>query len=198
MSPALADEPADRVSEELLTAGESWEEPGFRIRLEVGTEDLVPAAGLPAGSGLSLSAEPGFRLSRWWSISVDLTYTIVGGEMEGLRWSGTADLTFHPWSGLFVSAGAGYGGLMVDSFIGFLSAPCTGTGPAVAAKAGWLFPVGSLFATGPVVGTQMQWVHCPTYEVSDRDVEGFEELFGPPPTTWRHRSLHLGWSLAWR
>jgi len=118
--------------------------------------------------------------------------------MEGLRWSGTADLTFHPWAGLFVSAGGGYGGLMVDSFLGFFSAPCTGTGPAVGAKAGWLFPVGSLFATGPVVGTQMQWVHCAKGDSQGFETE-FEEPIGPLSTgTWRHRSVHIGWSLAWR
>jgi len=199
-APALPEEPAERVSEELQTAGEAWEEPGFRIQLRIGTEDLAGAGATPSGSGLSLSAEPGFRLSRWWSIGADLTYTIVGGQVDGLRWSGIAGLGFHPAGGLFVSAGAGYGGLMVESFDGLGSASCTGTGPAVGAKAGWLFPVGTLFATGPLVGTQVQWVRCPRPDHFEFALDDVEAPSDAPagPTTWRHTSLHFGWSLAWR
>ena len=206
-SPALADEPVARVSEELLTAGEAWEEPGFRIQLQVGTEDLKAAGALPAGSGLSLTAEPGFRLSRWWSISADLTYTIVGGGMQGLRWSGTFGPTFHPWSGLFLTAGAGYGGLMVNAYQDFFTSSCTGAGFAIGAKAGWLFPVGSLFATGPVVGTQTQWVRCSNISETGGgdpmpETEGGDwgpwELGPAAPKVWRHQTFHIGWSLAWR
>jgi len=203
--PALADEPVARVSEELQTAGEAWEEPGFRIQLQVGTEELQAAGALPAGSGLSLTAEPGFRLSRWWSISGDLTYTIVGGGMKGLRWSGTFGPTFHPWSGLFLTVGAGYAGLMVDAYQDFFASSCTGAGFALGAKAGWLFPVGSLFATGPVIGTQTQWVRCSNgTDVGgggdpNPETDGGDQDLGPAsPTVWRHRTFHIGWSLAWR
>lgn len=197
---AADEEPIARVSEELLTAGEAWEEPGFRIQLRAGTENVEGSGGAPSGSGLSLSAEPGMRLNRWWSITANLTYTVVTGEMRGLRWSGTADLSLHPAGGLFLSAGAGYGGLMVNSFGG----SCTGMGLALGTKAGWLFPMGTLFSTGPVVGMQWQRVRCPKAIVDDFDLaapsddgpaEGSAER---PDVLLRHRTLYLGWSLAWR
>ncbi|AKU93307.1 hypothetical protein AKJ08_3694 [Vulgatibacter incomptus] len=198
------EEPTDRVSDEILSPGEAWAEPGFRIQLIVGSETLSGLNGVPSGGGLSLTAEPGVRLDRWWSLSATLHYTVLSGEAEGLRWSGTADLGFHPWSGLFVAAGLGYGGMIVNR-------DCTGTGLAASAKAGWLFPLGSLFATGPVVQTDLQWTRCTSDESSDRTSRALtpEGPMPPPPggrgfvdvsapSTWRHRSVYVAWSFAWR
>ncbi len=199
---AAADSPIDRISEQLLSAGEAWQQPGFRIQLRVGTEDLIGLNTVPEGGGISLSAEPGVRLSRWFSLSATLHYTILSGELEGLRWSGTGDVSFHPAGGLFVAAGFGYAGIMADGSYdqGYVS--CTGSGLATVGRLGWLIPLGDVFAMGPVVQADLQWTRCP--DRSDSDVGYMETDFPPrwepprPPTTWRHRSLHFAWSFAWR
>lgn len=205
---AEEDEPIERVSEAILTPGEAWEEPGFRIQLRLGSESVEASDRISGGSGLVISAEPGVRLSRWWSVSADLTYTVLSGELNGLRWSGTADLTFHPWAGLFLSAGAGYAGLMADAFVAHESfVSCTGSGAAASLRAGWLFPVGDLFATGPMIESRWQWTQCGrggdggSGTMVDEQPEEWPDrsLTVPePPSVWRLRTLHFAWSLAWR
>jgi len=201
-------EPIERTGEILLTPSESWAEPGFRVQLKVGTERLSPLDDEPSGGGLSLTAEPGVRLSRYWSLSAALRYTVLNGSSTGLRWSTTADVSFHPVGGLFLSVGAGYAGLMMQSNEWFGSfASCTGSGAAVLGRIGYLIPLGELFATGPVIQTDAQWVRCGQSDVESIPAipePGFEEVPFPSPSrtpasrTWRHRSLHFSWSLAWR
>lgn len=171
--------PQDRISEIVPTALEAWEREGFRVQLRLGFESLEPE-GLQrrlSSDGLdhfSLAVEPGVRLSRWWSLSTSLRYTVLADQL-GLRWTTSADATFHPFHGFHLAAGIGYGGMLGDL--------CTGSGVALLARAGWLIPMGEIFAMGPVLQTDWQNTDC-------------EGQWGN--NVLRHRSMNFSWSLAWR
>lgn len=172
-------DPLDRVSEIVPTATEAWEEPGFRIQLRFGSESLEADAPYdrrfgPDDGHFSLAVEPGVRLNRWWSVATSFRYTILS-ERRGLRWTGSADLLFHPFHGLHVGVGAGYGGMM--------GGVCDGSGVAFLSRTGWLFPLGVVFATGPSLQVDWQSTSC----------EGERS-----PLPLHHRSTNLSWVLAWR
>lgn len=172
--PAAADaRPIDRVSEYEPTATEAWAEQGFRIQLRFGSEastDLETRFG--PRSMYAFAAEPGIRLGRWISISGTLKYTVLGDL--GLRWTNTFDLSLHLFHGLFVSGGVGYGGAMIGP-------ECSGGGLVQVVRAGWLFPLGQVFSTGPVVQADFQ---------SPIDCGHF------PPDGFSTRNF--SWSFGWR
>lgn len=191
--------PIERTSDPLLSASEAWEQAGFRFQLRFGREELTPSGDAPFGGGLSLVAAPSVRLSRFWSVGANLRYAVIGGEMSGLRWTTTADLGFHPFSGLSLAAGVGYGGLMVQPDFGRW-ASCTGAGPALLGQLSWLFPVGELFATGPMAQVDVQWTRCASADddyIPLAEPPYFVER-APPSRSWRHRGLQYSWVLAWR
>jgi len=209
MAGAAVPEPEERESEYEMPAGEAWRQPGFRVQLRVGHESVADDDGLgPDAAGLTLGVEPGIRLSRWFSLSATLRYTRLVGGFDGMRWSSTADLTWHPWGGgFFLAAGVGYAGLLGNREFD-ISRPsrCDGDGLVALARTGWLFPMGELFSTGPIVQLDEQWTRCAGEE---REVFAGEPSPESPASfdtkfvrgegfSWRHHSLHFAWSLAWR
>lgn len=211
--PAVAaadDEPEERESEYEMPAGEAWQLPGFRVQLRVGRESVSADDDVgPDASGLSLDVEPGMRLSRHFTLSATLRYTLLGGAFSGTRWTTSADLAWHPWAGgFFLAGGVGYAGMFGNREV---TAPgpqrCDGDGIVALARTGWLFPLGELFSTGPVVQLDEQWTRCAgeEREVIDGtplpdfpDGEPETRFVRGKPFSWRHRTLHLAWSLAWR
>lgn len=207
------EEPEARESEFELPASEAWEQEGFRVQLRLGKETLTPDdAASPESSGWALSVEPGIRLSRWWSLSGTLRYAVLSEGFDGLRWSTTADLTFHPWHGLFLATGLGYGGVLGNrSFSGSGPSRCDGDAFVALGRAGWLIPMGELFAMGPVVQLDAQFTRC---AARDSGGDQFEEeggvgpveirkshegsSSGQPAFWWQHHTLQFAWSLAWR
>lgn len=171
--------PRDRVSEIVPTATEAWEEPGFRIQLRFGTESMVPTDPVFARFAtdrrhFSVAVEPGVRLNRWWSVAGAFRYTILTDGV-GLRWTGTADVNFHPFHGLQVGTGVGYGGM--------LGKLCEGSGVAFLTRTAWLLPMGTVFAMGPAIQMDWQTTSC----------EGERS-----PLEFQHRSVNFSWVLAWR
>jgi len=177
-----AAEPVERESEYEMPAAEAWRQPGFRVQLRFGLDDLV-GTDAPDASGFSFAVEPGIRLSESFTISAALRYAVLDVGLQGVRYTTTADLTWHVWDGLFLAGGFGYAGLVADAtFRG-----CDGQGIAALARTGWLLATGEIFATGPVVQLDQQWTWC-------RSSGGWD----PGERLWRHRTLHFSWSLAWR
>ena len=77
---------------------------------------------------------------------------------------------------------------------------CDGDGVTVLARAGWLFVLGDLLATGPDVRAELQWTRCRDW-VPEVAVD--EDGVATPVTRevtewWRHAGLSVGWRLAWR
>lgn len=164
--------PVDRISEYEPTATEAWGEHGFRVQLRFGMESVDELErSLVPQRRFSFATEPGIRLGRWFSISGTLRYTTLE---TGLRFSNSADLTFHPFHGLHMSAGVGYGGVWLTS--------CSGGNAIFLTRVGWLLPLGQVFATGPVF--QWDWqqeIRCDRRRV----IPAFP-------------SSSFSWSFAWR
>lgn len=172
-------ESRDRISEIEPTALEAWESHGFRVQLRFGLESLLPSDAptrlIDQGMDhFAIAVEPGVRWNRWWSFSGTMRYAILA-ERDGLRWTTTGDVSFHPFHGFFLSGGVGYGGMLGDL--------CDGSGLALVARTGWLLPLGEVFATGPVAQTDLQHTRC------RRD---------GPDRPFRHLSHSVSWSFAWR
>lgn len=201
-APVAAD-PEVRESEYELPAAEAWQQEGFRIQLRFGTESLAGVNdGGPSGSGWAIAVEPGVRLSRLWSLSANLRYSVLSEEMAGLRWSTTADVSFHPWGGLFLAVGAGYGGLLAKAWSDTGDwGGCQGHAAVALGRLGWLFAVGEIFATGPVVQFDVQTTRCGEREEGGSYVEGPDGdrwVADRSSVWWTQRTLNLSWSVAWR
>ncbi|WP_373047709.1 hypothetical protein [Vulgatibacter sp.] len=204
---AGADEPEERESEWEMPAGEAWSQEGFRVQIRVGRDLVSGLDGAPNSSGIAIAVEPGIRLSEDFSLSATLRYSVLADTgFEGLRWTTTADATWHPWGGFFLAAGVGYAGLIGNrgGFDESLQRRCDGSGAVLLARTGWLFALGELFSMGPVVQLDEQWTRCPAedWAIADEvpageEVPGIEEREGEA-FTWRHRTLHFAWSFAWR
>lgn len=173
-------------------AQEAWRTLGLQIQVRSGYELLEHVGEIGGGvGGMSISLEPGIRLHRHVSLSATFRYTTMAG---GLRWTNSLDLTGHgPW-GLFLAIGGGYGGLLsiplapVETGVPGIDwrPSCTGTGAMALVRAGWLIPVGEVFATGPVVQSDLQWTRCTDFLAPSEDPDV------------RHRSVQLSWSFGWR
>lgn len=172
-APLAAAKPVDRVSEYEPTATEAWGEGGFRVQLRFGLERADELERMPhePTPRLSFAAEPGVRLGRWFSLSGTLRYTVLE---TGIRWTNSADLSLHPFHGLHVTTGVGYGGVWVRN--------CEGGNVVFLTRVGWLIPLGQVFSTGPV----MQWDWQGPIRCSRRrELPAFQ-------------SSNFAWSFAWR
>lgn len=206
---AAGDEPEERESQYEMPAGEAWGLSGFRVQIRLGYESLAQDDGIgPDAGGLTLGVEPGVRLSEHFSLSATLRYSRLTGSFDGMRWSSTADATWHPFGGgLFLAGGIGYAGLLGNRrWDEPLPHRCDGHGFVALARTGWLFPLGELFSTGPVVQLDEQWTRCagaprqvildePAPDGPDEYETGFVD---GERYSWRHRTLHFAWSFAWR
>ncbi len=173
-----------RTSEATQTLAEAWAEPGFRLRLRFGYEELAGVDGGAAdGAGFVVGIEPGARVTSWLSLSLGVRYAVTLGDVAGVRHSTTADATLHPLDKLFFTAGLGYAGLLLG---GTPSSTCYGEGMVALARLGWLEPLGELVAMGPVLQADVQATSCAL-------VAG-----GPRFGTWSHAGWSLAWSFAWR
>lgn len=205
--PAVAtgsEEPVVRESEFELPAAEAWQQEGFRVQLRFGTESLTGLDSTsPAGGGWAIGVEPGVRLSRYWSLSASLRYSVLNEEVQGLRWSTTADLTFHPYGGLFLAVGAGYGGLLTTHWE---SGGCQGHAIVGLGRLGWLFSVGEIFSTGPMLQVDAQATRCGNRDeedggFGDEDMPsgGFRSNESSRRSLWWYqRTVNFSWSVAWR
>lgn len=190
---------------------EAWQEPGFRIGLGLSWEPLSPGPGAPPADGVGVSLQPGYRLSRWWSVAATFRYAVLTGAFEGLRWTATADPSFHPFPGATLAVGAGYAGMMgqrrdrAQDLGGYSYPTCDGEGWAALARAAWAYTVGELFALGVAAQADVQWTRCSIEETVDLRLPGgggsWQETRSIPLTLterWRHTALSLGLTFTWR
>lgn len=180
-----AEEPVERESEYEMEASEAWRQPGFRVELRLGRDNLSGVRHAPDAGGFAFSVSPGIRLSEHFTLSAGLRYTALYGDVWGLRYGATADLTWHAWKGGFLAAGFGHAGLVAESRDWSRFQSCDGYGVVALARTGWLFPLGEVFATGPVLQWDHQWIYCSDRPLAESPI-------------WQHHTLHFSWSLAWR
>lgn len=163
----------ERVSETLQTGTEAWAEQGFRLALRFGWESVGGLSELaPSGSGFVFAIQPSVRLSPRWSAGVLLQYSLVHYDGAGVRFVTGLTVGLHPWRGLQIELGAAYAGQLVDG--------CDGIGGSGQLRVGYLFAVGELFSTGPVLQGEIMGTKC-------GGTQG-----------WAQRQLQASWAFAWR
>jgi hypothetical protein len=208
---ALAQTDNVRLSLPTQSDRDAWQNPGLRVQLGYGY-GIVKGTG-PAFSFHSQTAllRPSVRLDRHWGLGVELLY---GTGPNGVRWSVTAEPTFFAWRGLALSAGLGFGGLMVsnpnapsgtlqgaavtvsrNTVEGERLQSCSGSALTSAVRAEYLFVAGALFASGPYAQWNGQWTECTaTYGRTDAET-------GMPIVLtqwWQQQGVTFGWWFAWR
>jgi hypothetical protein len=205
-APVRAAEPVTRTSDAPVDFDMAWLEPGFRMQLRFGYESLrghPPAPPLPA---FAVAIEPSYRLSEQLSLGLGLRYSVLLGDWTGLRWNTSGDFSWHPTPGAYVAVGGGYGGMLGervqyevdydedgsyttgDGPEGSRLLSCAGHGVVALARAGFLFAVGDLFSTGPVLQADVQRTRC----------KG-TSLGGHLRTeVWWQPSWQMSWAFTWR
>lgn len=73
---------------------------------------------------------------------------------------------------------------------------CDGDAFVAVVRVAYLFTVGDLFSTGPVLQADGQWTVCQDHGF-DRHVP-IEERHLTPKQLWGHYAIGLGWSAVWR
>lgn len=196
---------------------DAWKEPGIRVTLgwiqgrQYGTgpsPDLAP---------LGAALRPWLRISPHWSVGATFSWqAVTDDDFMGLKWGATVEPTWHPWRGLALSLGLGYGGLLGGRYgssdwdsgeEGASQRPvsrtlgddeslsdCSSGGWLALARVEYQFVVGPLFSTGPFAQVDMQRTGC------EKAIGGDAETGKPIVLRqwWMHRGFNFGWWLTWR
>ncbi len=161
---------------------DAWRRSGFRLGLGVAYGDLVGLEGAPNGRLLGFLLRLGVRLDPDWSLLASFQYARASspGGIDGLRFAGTIDPTWHATSHLSLAAGLGFGGIVegstsraeVNPLPGSLSTSytfpspspplpsCSGVGVAALARAEWTIVLGPRSATSFAIEAVGQWTGC--------------------------------------
>lgn len=197
---------------------DAWKEPGIRVTLgwiQGRQEGMGPAPDLaPLGAAL----RPWLRVSPHWSLGATFSWQAVVDDFMGLKWGATLEPTWHPWRGLALSLGLGYGGILggrygaaemdydeasqepaqhlVSRTLGDdeSMSECASGGWLALARVEYQFVVGPLFSTGPFGQVDVQRTGCET--TVGNDVETGKPII--LRQWWMHRGFNLGWWLTWR
>ena len=175
-------EPEPKLSLATEADRDAWRRPGFRMGLGVSYGDLVGLEGAPSGRLLGFLLRLGIRLDPDWSLLASLQYAraSTAGGLDGLRFSGTLDPTWHVTSHLSLAVGLGFGGIVegstsrpdVTPLPGSLMNPytfpgpgpplpsCSGVGASTLARAEWTIVLGPRSATSFGIEAVGQWTGC--------------------------------------
>lgn len=193
---------------------DAWQEPGIRVTLGWIQGRQYGTGPAPDMAPLGAALRPWLRISPHWSVGATFSWQASAGGFEGLKWGATVEPSWHPWRGLALSLGLGYGGLLgrrpwqdredmdgpqertVSRTLGDdeLLSDCSSGGWLALARVEYQFVVGPLFSTGPFAQVDMQQTGC-------------EMPVGNDPETgksivlrqwWMHRGFNLGWWATWR
>ena len=225
------DEPETKVSETLTSPSDGWRSSNFRLSIHLGYERLRarPLYGYrlpPDATGVSFALDPSLQLTPTLSLGLTMRYTVLNSTLTGLRWSITAGPVFHPVVGLSMSVAAGYAGVRAErdvtedeKLLGIAETVfpagaiteyknkslCDGDGVMGLGRIGYVYPFTDLFATGPVVQIDLQWIHCREENAGTIKIPA-NDYYNPVNVEipilrrerWLHYSWTLGWTLAWR
>lgn len=197
---------------------DAWKEPGIRVSLGWIQGYQWGYGPAPNFAPLGATLRPWLRISPEWSLGATFSWQATLGSLRGLQWSATLEPTWHPWRGLGVSLGLGYGGLMgfhartpddpfpvfpprsPDSTVSHTIADderilnCEAGAWRALGRVEYQFVIGPLFATGPFAQIDVQRTGC-------------IEDFGEEPETgktielrqwWTNAGFNLGWWATWR
>jgi len=193
----------------------AWTRPGFRFGLGFGYGRMVGLAGAPDGNTLGPTIRLGLRLDERWSLLASFQYLYAFGEhgVQGLRYVGTLEPTWHVTRRLSLALGLGFGGIVggsdnpspgtppVDGIsytfpdAGHPMSSCSGVGVAGLIRVEYLFVVGPRASTGPTLQAELQWTGC-VDESSRTDPDTAEAIVSRQ--WWPHFGVSTAWIFLWR
>lgn len=94
---------------------EAWTRPGFRLELGLAYGEMYGLRGAPSGRLLGPILRAGLRLDRDWSLVTSFQYLSASrgnGGLQGLRFAGTIDPTWHISRELSLAVGFGFAGIV--------------------------------------------------------------------------------------
>jgi hypothetical protein len=215
--PPIAATAADNEAEPKLSLAteadrDAWRRPGFRMGLGVSYGELIGLEGAPSGRLLGFLLRLGARLDPDWSLLASLQYAraSTAGGLDGLRFSGTLDPTWHATSHLSLAVGLGFGGIVegstsrpeiaplpgsLSSSYTFPSASpplptCSGVGVSALARAEWTIVLGPRSTTSFALEAVGQWTGC-VDDTGQIDVDTGQSIVR------RQWSPHTGGTLQW-
>lgn len=196
---------------------DAWRRPGFRMGLGVSYGDLVGLEGAPSGRLLGFLLRLGVRLDPDWSLLASLQYAraSTAGGLDGLRFSGTIDPTWHATSHLSLAVGLGFGGIVegstsrpeitplpgsLSSSYTFPSASpplpsCSGVGVSALARAEWTVVLGPRSTTSFALEAIGQWTGC-VDDTGQIDVDTGQSIVRRQ--WWPHTGGTVQWGFTWR
>jgi hypothetical protein len=188
-----------------------WKKPGFRFGLGLVYGRLYGIGGAPNGQLIGPTIRGGVRLDEAWSLMGSLSYLYAKGTgtaLQGLRFAGTIEPTWHATEHLSFAVGVGFGGIVepgtsrpnpepqaVDTSYTFPDAKtplpsCSGVGVAGLVRTEWTTALGPRSAMGLLLQMDGQWTACV-------DDTGVPEPDTATPIVRRQWWPHLGGSLTW-
>lgn len=195
---------------------EAWGQPGFGVSLGLSSLAFAGEGPAPRYDGIAFAVRPRIRVDDNWTVALTLSFAGTGGALwsAGLRWSASAEITFHPMKQLGLTFGGGYAGFLGDlippdgppiQFDAELASrtisrteklpSCQGGGLGVLTRADYLIVVGPLFATGPFAQLNVQTTRC-ELATGQNDRETGQPIL--LTQWWRHAGAELGWWVSWR
>jgi hypothetical protein len=211
------DEGEPRLSLPTEADRDAWLRGGFRLGLGILYGQFAGLEGAPSGRLRGVTVRMGMRLDADWSVLASFQYALASspGGLDGLRFAGTIDPTWHVTRHLSLAVGFGFGGIVEGStgrpevmplpsslntsftFPG-ASPPlpsCSGVGAAALARVEWTFILGPRAATGFSVEAVGQWTGC----VADTgNVEADTGQAIVRRQWWPHAGATVGWGMTWR
>jgi len=195
----------------------AWQRPGFRLGLGIAYGELHGIGGAPSGRILGAQVHAGLRLDADWSIVTSLEYASVyaRGGLNGLRFAGTLDPTWHVTPSFSLAIGLGFGGIVegrtnradvmpfgstLDTTYTFPDAStpvpsCSGVGMAGLVRAEYAWVIGPRASTSLAIEAVGQYTGCV-------DRTGRVEPDSATPIErhqfWPHAGATLAWGITWR
>lgn len=215
--PVFDEDPPPRLSLPTESDKELWKKPGFRFGLGLVYGRLYGIGGPPDGHLIGPTIRAGVRLDEAWSLlgSLQYLYATGGGGLQGLRFAGTIEPTWHATAHLSLAVGIGFGGIVetnstrpnpdpqsstLTSSYTFPDAKtplpnCNGVGVAGLLRAQWLMVMGPRSSTGLALQMDGQWTGC----VDDTGrVEPDSATSIVRRQWWPHLGGSLTWEVQWR
>ena len=92
----------------------AWTRPGFRLMLGLLYGELHGVRGAPSGRMIGAKLRAGLRLDSAWSLMTSFEYTLARrtDALNGLRFAGTLDPTWHITRELSLAFGFGFAGIV--------------------------------------------------------------------------------------
>ncbi len=195
----------------------AWQKPGFRLGLGLAYGRFDGLLGAPSGRLLGPVLHAGIRLDASWSLMSTFQYAQVkqAGGLDGLRFSGTVDPTWHISPSWSVAIGFGFGGLVegrtgrVDMTTAipnesnvsytFTSAhpalpSCSGVGVSGLARVEWMYVLGPRSATNVSFEVIGQYTACVQNVNTDADTAQaivYRQY-------WPNMGGTITWGITWR